>query len=269
MTPFAPSGTLRAHGYRVLWSCAEGLLKAANACLYLAVGLLRPDDLRTASQLRWRHFGTPAVDDVEVGLDAWERRLYGDVLRAADRVLLVACGAGRDLVALRELGYDVTGLEPTPELVNLARELVARRGLNVAVCAGFIETWNLDDNYDVVIFSSGCYSFVPQAASRVATLARIKTHLAPEGRIVITYLEFRQQSSLSIALMRASAGVANSGWRPERGDCFSRDHLARRVLRYEHAFRPGDVARECADAGLRVVRDEGMGSGLRCTVAVV
>jgi len=43
---------------------------------------------------------------------------------------------------------NVTGLS-----LRRARESGARApgtgGLNVAVCAGFIETWNLDDNYDV------------------------------------------------------------------------------------------------------------------------
>ena len=140
--------------------------------------------------------------------------------------------------------------------------------MNASVFQDFVETWSFEGTYDVVVFASACYSFVPQAATRVATLARIKTHLAPQGRIVITYLEFQRQSALSVALMRMSAALARSGWRPERGDCFSRDHLARQVLRYEHGFRPGEVARECVDAGLQVVRDDVLPLGLHCVVAV-
>lgn len=264
---FAPAGPLRSFGYRLLWSCANALLSAANACLYLAAGLLRQDDLRAASQARWREFGL-SVDDVSTGLGPWERRLYDSLLRPSDRVLLVGCGTGRDLVPLLELGYDVTGLEQAPELVDLAREHLARLGLQATVLAGSVESVDFDRSYDAVIFSPGVYSCLHHSASRVATLARIKNCLSHEGRVLISYYGFVPRSPLSVWLTRISAWLTRADWHPERGDSFSRDHIGGQILRYEYLFRPGEVAQECVAAGLSVIRDEVAWSPFHCAVAV-
>jgi SAM-dependent methyltransferase len=264
---FALTGSVRSFGYCLLWSCANALQKAANACLYIAAGLLRQDDLRAASRLRWRVFGQ-SVDDFNTGLEPWERRLYSDLLRRSDRVLLIGCGTGRDLVGLLELGYNVTALEQAPELVDLARAHLVRRGMVATVLAGDVESVDLARTFDAVIFSPGVYSCLHHRASRVATLARIESHLSREGRILISYIAFVQQSPLSMWLMRISAQLTRADWRPERGDSFSRDHVVGHVLRYEHLFRPGEVAHECAAADLRVIRDEVARSPFNYAVAV-
>jgi SAM-dependent methyltransferase len=264
---FAPTGVVRAAGYRLLWMCADALQRAANACLYLAAGLLRRDELDAASRLRWRGFGL-SIDDVSIGLDASERRLYGDHLRPSDRVLLVGSGTGRDLVGLLELGCDVTGLEQAPELVEISRTHLARRGLSATVVAGSVDRADVDGAFDAVVFSPGVYSCLHPLASRVATLARLRARLSKDGRMLISYSSFAAQSPWTVRLTRASARLTGADWRPEPGDSFSRDRIAGRVLRYEHVFHPGDVARECAAAGLRVVQDEAAGPPFRCAVAV-
>jgi SAM-dependent methyltransferase len=242
--------------YRVLWILADVFQKAANACLHLSAGFLRQNELRASSQLLWGQFGSTTTSDVDSGLEASERQLYRDLLRASDRVLLIGCGSGRDLLALRELGYDVTGLEPVPELVDLARGHLVRRGMTARVLTGFAETAELNDSYDVVVFSPTCYSNVQCSESRAAMLSRITQHLAREGRIAITYVAFPPPSRASNWLIGLSATLARADWRPELGDSFSRGYLVPRVLRYEHLFRPGEVAGECAAAGLCVIRDE-------------
>jgi len=264
---FAPVGPLRSVAYRLLWGCSNGLQQAANACLYLAAGLLRWNDLMTASRIRWRDYGLSA-DDFSIGLEPWERRLYSDLLRPSDRVLLVGCGTGRDLVGLLELGYGVTGLEQVPELVELARANVARSGMVAEVLTGGVEAVELGTGYDAVIFSPGVYSCLHQSASRVALLARIKACLCPEGRILISYYGFTPRSPLSIHLTRMTARLTRADWRPENGDSFSRDAKTSQILRYEHLFRHGEVAHECAAAELEVIQDGVIWTPFHCAVAV-
>jgi SAM-dependent methyltransferase len=264
---FVPAGRVRSFGYRLLWSCANTFQKAANGCLYIAAGFLRQDDLRAASRLRWRDFGL-LVDDFNTGLESWERRLYADFLRPSDRVLLIGSGTGRDLVGLLELGYDVTGVEQAPELVELARTHLLRRGMTATILTGFVEIVELGKGYDAVIFSPGVYSCLTQSASRVATLERIRSCLSNDGRILISYYGFMPRSALSERLTQVSAWLTRADWRPERGDSFSRDQVVGRVLRYDHLFRTGEVARECASARLRVVSDDVVWSPFHCAVAV-
>lgn len=252
---FAPQGLVRGLVYRLLWGCANVLQKVANGCLYFAAGLLRRDDLLTISQLRWQQF-TASSDDADAGLEMWERRFYGEVLQPSDRVLVVGCGTGRELLALCELGFKTTGVEPVPEAVNLAHRHLAEHGVTATVVAGFIETVDPGGCYDAVIFSAGVYAYVLQSASRVAMLARLRARLSSNGRIAISYTGRRPRSRFAEWLPHISARLARADWQPEPGDSFSRDFLGHRILRYEHTFGPGDVARECAAAGFRIVRDE-------------
>ena len=54
-------------------------------------------------------------------------------MRLSDRVLLIGCGTGRDLLALRQLGYDVTGLEQSTALADEARATLSTHGLPTEV----------------------------------------------------------------------------------------------------------------------------------------
>jgi SAM-dependent methyltransferase len=266
--PFATRGRIRAASYRVLWSCSTIFHKAANACLSTAAGLVRRDELRAASQVRWRHVGS-LLDDSEIGLDLWERRLYVDLLHPSERVLLVGSGAGRDLLALADLGFDVTGIEPVPELVDLTRSHLARRGTRGTVLGGFVETLDLHANYDVVLFPFDVYALIPGSASRIATLARLAQHLSPKGRIVIICAGPTDRVPSAIWLTRLSAWLARTDWVPERGDRLTRDHFGERTVKYEHLFGRGELTRECEAAGLRIVQDENITSPFRLQCVVV
>jgi SAM-dependent methyltransferase len=264
---FAPAGPVRGLAYRLLWGCSDTLHSAANACVCVAAGLMRQADLEANARLLWREYFA-ADDEVDFGLDRWERRVYTEILRPSDRVLLIGSGTGRDLLGLRELGYDVTGLESVPELVELSRQRLARRGVTATVLAGPVQTVELGGRYDAILFSSGVYSYLPGMAARVATLERLEDHLSSDGRLLVSYLTFVGQSPLSRWLTGVSARLAHADWKPEPGDIFSRDRVASRAVRYEHGFLPDEVASECTAAGLRVVRDRLESQPFRCAVAV-
>jgi SAM-dependent methyltransferase len=252
---FAPAGSIRSFTYRSLWRCADGLQKAANACLLMAGAMLRKQELKAASQAHWRRFANTDAA-VDAGLEIWEQRLYADLLEPADRILIVGCGAGRDLLALRASGYDVTGLDHTPELIEMARGHLERRGLTAPLVCGFMEDTEPTTAFDVIVFSGSSYSYVPGSASRVATLARFARRLSPRGRLVITFSAVGRQSPWATRLMYLGRLIGGADWHAEPGDSFTRGFLAPDVLMYQHVFRPGEVLEECARAGLRVTRDE-------------
>jgi SAM-dependent methyltransferase len=203
----------------------------------------------------WRRYGT-SEDDVDAGLELWEQRLYDNRLRRGDRVLLVGCGAGRDLLALAERGYEVTGLDPMPELVESAQEHLRRRGLNATVRQGFVEAAELNGPYDVVILAGCSYCYVSGTKTRISTLARLKTSVSARGLLIVTFAAAQRRSPLFVGMTRLASWLSGSDWKAEHGDSLSRGYFARRLLRYEHLFVPGEVARECAEAGWRLIAEE-------------
>jgi len=263
---FAPQAPLRAFAYRALYASALNLYRAGNACLFVAAGLLRRDELQAASVDQYREFNTSPID-VDAGLSLAEETFYKRFLRERDRVLLVGCGTGRDLIGLHQLGYDVTGLEPVPEVVELARQHIARRGLSVPVRTGLAQTADLGGQYDAVIFSNGCYSLLQGATTRIAALTRARQHLSRPGRIIVSYHPARQQSRLGQWLVGAAARMSGGDWTPEPGDTFSRDLFVPGLIRYHHAFAPNEFSRECDAAGLTVLADEMFGEGYRFAAA--
>ena len=264
---FIPAGRFRGLVYRALLASAHGLYKAGNGCLFAAAGILRRDELKAASIDQYRRFNVSDID-VDAGLSPAEQHFYGIFMRPRSRVLLAGCGTGRDLIGLHVLGHDVVGLEPVAEVVALARRHLERRGITAQVETGLVETSALPGLFDAVIFSNGCFSLLQGSAARIATLRRVADHLAPGGRIIVSYHPARSQSRIGRWLTRIAARVSGSDWIPESGDTFTRDVYVPGLIRYHHAFAPGEFARECEAADLVVLADEPYGEGYVFAAAV-
>lgn len=237
-------------------------------CLYLGAGLLTIRQLHDVSIIRWEAYAAGEFTEL-AGLEEWEERVYREVLRSNDRVLLVGCGTGRDLIGLIRLGYDVVGLEQSAALADEARAHLRHLGLESAVIGASAESYPMDAPYDAVVFSLYMYSYIIGAASRVEVLTRARKALLPQGRVIISYATVQRQSPVWISLARLGSVCSSSDWWPEPGDRLHGPLTRTDVLNLEHQFSPGEVAGECRAAGLRVIRDEAINALFRVAVAVV
>jgi SAM-dependent methyltransferase len=236
---------------------ARTLERAVTVTSFLAAGLLRLDALGRHMGENWRQFGAAQSEaDIAAGLYPWERRFYGQFLAPGDRVLVVGCGGGRDLIALLELGCRAEGLEPVAVCADQARGRLAARGLAADVVTADIVTAVLTGRYDAVVFSWLCYSYVPLRSRRIAVLRKVRAHLAPGGRILISYVPTAQPlRRLPWRLAWLVSQLSRADWRPEPGDVF----MARAdtgCLHYEHQFTAAEIEAEAQAAGLVVALHE-------------
>jgi SAM-dependent methyltransferase len=247
----------------VSWGVAWALEATGRAMTYATAGVLTREELRTGIARGWERYGADESFIVS-GLQIWEQEVYDRTLRPADRILVVGCGTGRDLVALLRRGHDVEGLEPARRPLDIARQTLDKLGLRARLHHGAIESADLRGPYDVVVFSPYCYSYIPESRSRVAILEKMKRVLAPGGRIIVPYLPAEQRRTLPIQLTRAVARLARSDWRPEPGDKVWIAHLDGWVVQFNHEFEPSELEAEVGAAGLHVVfhRRHGPGSAL-------
>lgn len=227
------------------------LCARANRVLnHLTAGTLRIRDLRIGIEHSWEYFSAPDAA-VAAGLMGWEEEVMAGFVNRDDRVLLVGSGPGRDLVALVENGYRVTGVEPAGRANATARRHLEQRGLSADIVEGFFEDVTLPGCFDVIMFSYCCYSLIPGSRRRIAALRKAAAHLTARGRIVISYLTEQSGHPILIQLARLAATVSRSDWRPERGDVVHAVDTAAPLFHYEHPFRPGEIESEALDAGLR------------------
>ncbi len=244
------------------YHCARTVERASSLLFHAAAGAARLADLRAAIQREWDYQAADSDSYIASGLMPWERAFYLAFLKPDDRILLIGCGTGRDLLALRELGYRAEGLDVGPWCTARARAVLKARHLDTPVYTGAIETTDVPGTFDVFIFSWFCYSYIPHSETRTAVLRKLRGQLASGGRILVTYEPVRTPSRrLPIRLARLVGRLSGSDWRPEYGDVVRLGDPGRYFEHFEHRFTPDGLEEEAQVAGLTVAFHEGGEAG--------
>lgn len=105
------------------------------------------------------------------------------------RLLDVACGTGRHALELAAMGWQVTGVDYNPELIERARASAATRGLQIRFLEQDMRALDVDGRrFDVVtcLFDSIGYGLQDEAI--VATLRGMATHLVSNGVLAVEFL---------------------------------------------------------------------------------
>ena len=116
----------------------------------------------------------------------WERVWFDKRLpKAPASVLVTACGAGREVIALTDMGYQVTAFEPAPSLLALAVQRVPAARFSRASYREWIERKETA-RYDAIVLGWGSLAHVLGASERAALLSA--AHRAcPTGPILASY----------------------------------------------------------------------------------
>jgi SAM-dependent methyltransferase len=126
----------------------------------------------------------PFSDDVPL-----YTKLAEAATREGGRVLEVACGSGRVLVALARAGYRITGVDISPHMLALAREKLAAAGPDVAERARLVQadmrSFELGEQFDMAFIAVKSFSYLVSRKDQQRALANIATHLRPGGLFVL------------------------------------------------------------------------------------
>ncbi len=137
-------------------------------------------EVNQISELWFRTF----LDTVDPAQTAAELAFLQRQLPLPDyrRLLDLCCGPGRHAAALAERGYDVTGIDRDPAVIERAREVCGSRATfiqaDVRRIADLAQVW---DGIIIMWASFGYFT----AQENLDLLAEIRRHLAPRGRLVL------------------------------------------------------------------------------------
>lgn len=107
------------------------------------------------------------------------------------RILVLGAGGGLELKALAEAhpGWSFDGIDPSPDMLRLARQTVAAHAERIRLVEGYIDSAP-DGPYDGAT-ALLTFHFIPRE-QRLATLAHIHRRLKPGAAFLLAHISFPQ-----------------------------------------------------------------------------
>jgi 2-polyprenyl-6-hydroxyphenyl methylase/3-demethylubiquinone-9 3-methyltransferase len=151
------------------------------------------------------------------------------------RALDVGCGAGLLAEPLARLGASVTGIDASPEVIEVARQHAARQGLAIDYRAGDVQA--LEGEFDLMT-AMEVIEHVADPAAFVKALAR---RLAPGGLLVMSTPNATAMSKLLMITLGEGLG-----------------QIPRGTHEFERFIAPEGMKQLLADAGFKCLDTEGI-----------
>jgi hypothetical protein len=182
------------------------------------------------------------------GLKDWEAAAVEAHFPDSGRVIVTAAGAGREVVALLERGYDAVGYEPNEELLRAGIEFMAARGYTSRLAAVDRDAFPRDAaGCDAVLVGWSSYMLIPERAKRIAFLRGARDHLPPGGPVLLSFYTRSPDARTFLTIARAANVVRRVRRLPpvEVGDALRPN--------FTHAFTRDEIASELEAAGFALV----------------
>jgi len=106
--------------------------------------------------------------------EQWARKL-------GEPLLDLACGTGRIALRMAAQGYQVTGVDITPEMIAWARQKAAKQSLSIDWVVADARSFHLQKQFSFIYMLENVFQFFPTREDQEAMLARVREHLHPEG----------------------------------------------------------------------------------------
>ena len=192
----------------------------------------------------------------ESGLFTFDHQLLDEWFSKPGRLLDLGCGTGRTMLEFGRRGYDVTGVDLSPRMLQICRSRLDEAGLAdaklIEASLADLPTDRLDPPYDYAACLFATLGFVTGRANRVGAVRQVASLLKPGGQYV-----FHVQNLLynlpTLHFPFIVTGLAK--WLIGRGEVgdqiFWRYRGAWWV--YMHAFRPKEIVELVRDAGLELL----------------
>lgn len=97
------------------------------------------------------------------------------------RILELCCGTGRLTIPIAKEGYDITGVDFTPSMLEEAKEKASGAGLDITFIEADMRTLNLAETYDLIFIPFNSIHHLYQNEDLFKTLKAVKKHLKPGG----------------------------------------------------------------------------------------
>jgi ubiquinone/menaquinone biosynthesis C-methylase UbiE len=136
--------------------------------------------------------------------------------RCGSPILELACGTGRVLLPLARQGYEVTGVDVSAAMLDVARRKVAAEGLvdRITLIEGEMQELDLEGRFNLAFVAANSFMHLLTTDDQLAALSRIRGHLNPGGLLLLDLfnpdlgrlLDFRGQVGLEKVMTDPETG---------------------------------------------------------------
>lgn len=201
---------------------------------------------------------------IESGLAEDELKLLSYLPERKGDLLLLGVGGGREAIPLAKMGFQVTGVDYIPTMVDRAKGNAIKHGTSIEGLVQEISNLMVPEcSYDIVWLSRSMYSCVPTRARRVQMVQRIFRSMKPGGYFLCQFHRepLIQHSRKSKFLRQAIAVLTWGNTEYQEGDklLFNKEFL--------HPFSlEQEIRSELEDGGLSVLNFQIDVNPVRCGV---
>lgn len=169
------------------------LIKVGRFIQSLAIMVMKHRDLIDFTK---RTYSAPEAEEVwnkksfvESGLTLYEKKYLEKIPEKKGRLLLLGLGTGREALPLAKMGFEVTGVDFVPEMVEWAKENALKQGIRIIGLVQDMRKLNVSANhYQIAWLSAATYSGIPTRDWRINMLRKIRDALIPGGYFVCEFL---------------------------------------------------------------------------------
>lgn len=159
-------------------------------------------------------------DDPEYRQD--EIQMYRDLAsEAGDSVLELACGTGLISIELARAGHRVTGLDISPDMLQVARRKVSQEDTDARSRLSLVEAdmkdFKLDGMFDGILIPNNSFGYLTALADQQTCLRAVYEHLEPQGLMVIEERNYTPKTLMGMLQRRAAIVVHRAGVNPATG----------------------------------------------------
>lgn len=116
-----------------------------------------------------------------------EEKLVNKYFGGKSDVLDLACGSGRTALALYKLGYRVTGVDLTPEMIQIAKDTANRENAAISYEVGDLASLNFQDNsFANALLPNNGLASIAGRQNRKKSLQEICRVLQPGGYVIFS-----------------------------------------------------------------------------------
>jgi SAM-dependent methyltransferase len=132
--------------------------------------------------LHYEHPALAALYDADCGWSA-DRDFYLALAgNPPQRILDLGCGTGLLCDAYAALGHDVTGIDPAPAMLKIARQ--KPHGAEIGWVLSTAQDFRSDKRFDLIIMTGHAFQVLLEDRDISAAFETVRAHIAPSGRFV-------------------------------------------------------------------------------------